>query len=1277
MIVNMNKNGQMKLLTAILAMAVIFAGAAVVLSSESTDAASSSEITYISGEIKAETSFGDDTIVVVDRDLKIINGADLIIGTGCTFTVSEGVTITIENGSMQVAPGATVTVNGDIVIKKDGELQNNAVDTSGLVLNGNMTVEKGGVITNMISSGFSGTGDSSITVGELTVEGNVSSDVASGTTIATPTVSVSDTVVKVFASDITYHMNGAGTYGYWVGVKITDSDKIVAGQTYTITIDGKSVREAADSTGALYVYTVAGKVLDISIKGGNLDTQSFTLDTTGVSIDGPAGQIVLGATSNVDFQSTKTTQSSVGGQIFTLMDGAVLNLDTVITNNVRVETLSGANIINSSVSITGKNTMTDLTFGTESKSAGTVAVADKANTKYNYSILTVSGDVGNGVTLTVNNATNISVEEYDAENKTGADVPVRGIVKVPAEQTLSVGEKATFETAAYSVLYIDGTINISGTAGEGTKANANIDGIAYVSGTVKIADITTKVNLEFNNGPSNDYASRTAYINIVGSGKITIVAYSPGTPSEWNKNSPAGVNGVTYETDDGTNDLYVITSLDDALVAETDEIIIWGYEAVTASRAGINTNMLESPYVISKDVTIEDVTVLFAYKTVVSEGVTLTIAETADVDYQVDAVIDVNGVMIDYTMYGFVPETQADTIVALAEVRSIDADETYYKYTSLKNALSTATNGDVIELFGDAKVTGSLTIPTGVTVKTSDRTLTINIDSELIVDGVLDLVLDAEDSPAAGTVILVNPADKFRQPGKLTVNNIVVGDETQITKNDSTEYIAGIYVTDATVGDYEGQDMILAPAVAAANSANINTPAIKAETSYNGDLTFDAGDESRTISIDAKFTVETITLKNYSVSIGKGVFTRTIASASGSVKVDSITAGSADGAEAVVIANVNDTEAATDVLYISGTPVAIDKDGETTTETKDNVTSIVVVSGNVFINDETELAVSNLKTFTIDGNATLTVDGSVKFTALTINGTVVVNGALTGSGASTIEVLGTLDVKVATIDDNTNGTVTAKDVYVGMTKKDTDKTLGAEAVFNGGNTNTINGVIYVCNGSTVSEEIVKDKPSTEFYIEDTLWMTAYNMGGNNAVVSKAPVENADFLGWADENGDPIYSSGTTYATSIAINTYSKVYADVDYEIYSVTIIGDNGVGTVAIDGVVLFKVSNQFVAENLVAGEHIITFELKNGYTGTIKATLNGAEITDGKFTLSGTTDADRNIEIYLSGTTQIEYDNAINTGDDGFDLTDYLLIILVVLIVVMAIMVALRLMRS
>ena len=194
----------------------------------------------------------------------------------------------------------------------------------------------------------------------------------------------------------------------------------------------------------------------------------------------------------------------------------------------------------------------------------------------------------------------------------------------------------------------------------------------------------------------------------------------------------------------------------------------------------------------------------------------------------------------------------------------------------------------------------------------------------------------------------------------------------------------------------------------------------------------------------------------------------------------------------------------------------------------------------------------------------------------------------------------------------------------------------------------------------------------EFFIEGDLWMTYY---GTTATVNGAPIVDAKFEGWsATEGGDVI--GGDTPATTFANSTYDALYAIVDYDVYSVLIRTDGGIASVAVDGVVLamYESSNQFIATNLTAGQHTVTYTLKAGFGG--EATLSSSNVTVSglTFTVSGDYE-NTDYLISLTGITATDYSQG--GSSDGMGLTEILLIILVVLIVIMAIMVALRLMRS
>ena len=224
---------------------------------------------------------------------------------------------------------------------------------------------------------------------------------------------------------------------------------------------------------------------------------------------------------------------------------------------------------------------------------------------------------------------------------------------------------------------------------------------------------------------------------------------------------------------------------------------------------------------------------------------------------------------------------------------------------------------------------------------------------------------------------------------------------------------------------------------------------------------------------------------------------------------------------------------------------------------------------------------------------------------------------------------------------------------------------------------------------------MKSKAYTQFFVNDELWFTVYANTSSDVNVKTPnviPTENALLEDWTgtDVNGDTKTYNGNA---DFSIGTVERFDANVNYDIYKVTVFADPGVTAVYIDGKLMtsgyFKnplggaddvtMAAGFQAY-VSAGEHEITYKLGNYFSGEATMTVNGEAVTGNTFTTSGTdVPEDTQVTIYLQGIepSAPETPSTGGSSDDGMGLTDYLLIILVVLIVVMAIIVALRLMRS
>ena len=235
--------------------------------------------------------------------------------------------------------------------------------------------------------------------------------------------------------------------------------------------------------------------------------------------------------------------------------------------------------------------------------------------------------------------------------------------------------------------------------------------------------------------------------------------------------------------------------------------------------------------------------------------------------------------------------------------------------------------------------------------------------------------------------------------------------------------------------------------------------------------------------------------------------------------------------------------------------------------------------------------------------------------------------------------------------------------------------------------------------------------STQYFVEDALWMTAYANAEANALPIKGaddtaaatikaavPVENAWFNGtWLEEDGTEIGAAG---ANNSNVGDVDAVYAKVVYDIYVINLKADqNAISSITIDGSVM---SYGMIAEKdpvtgeinyyygytavVDAGAHTIQYQLANGYSGqgVLEAVSDNITVSGLTFNAAGTPASASGIDmtLQLTGFEKTGYvpespDTGDSESDSGMTITDYLLIVLVVLIIVMAIIVAMRLMRS
>ena len=1030
-------------------------------------------------------------------------------------------------------------------------------------------------------------------------------------------------------------------------LKINDGSTVTVNGSLEVGRNGAIVNDNAvnpadteDKTG-FYVNGGITVVRNGEISGTNaIDTDSETVSS-----------IILGSSATLETQSSGKNHAVIENQAIIMAAGSSVTLNGDF-NNLAILAYSANSEFNGGAMITGvipegdniTTSYTKLKFSV-SVTDQTVYVADEKNPGESVqktvkaTILDVSGTTMEGTTLFIV-AGETANDCYQDE-----DMKISALGTVAISSSLNVVEGSQLTTVGN--LNVTGTLRVNGIAAFGgavtvatgatvtvapvADEDASVDeviiaGVVYVSGNLVITPAE---------GATVDVSS--AYLNIT-SGTATIADYNK---------TLAGFSGAFYIDDENGNAYFseFAAALAAAVEANAFDVYVGGYAAVEGVAP-------ETVYEITSDITVSGVDLYVENKVQINEGVTLTI-DGDSINSDNGGLFVVKGTLVDNADSGF--EDEASSVVPSsgvaidAEVRSTDEDETYYSYTTLANALSGMTSGTV-SLFGEVTVDQNLEIPAGVTVDTNGKDLVIGNNVELTINGVVELTTN-------GDITYAPVEGKDAKQGTVAVNNYIVG--TNLTTYSAM--IPGFYAAGA-IGETEG-DFIMSAAVAQDNAAELGNIAVYGPIT-TGDLSFaNAGETAKTITVYGTYTSGTITIDGYNVIFAAGAtYNGTIANAEGSVALANI--------NGITVSDATVEDA--DRLTVTGTPGKI-----TGTDGKD-LKSAIVFAGTVYVG---QMDLTYLGDMTAPAGATVNMAGIVtNVNNLTVEGTM---GVLSGADvtANVLNVTGTVTV-VAEADGNAAGVLKVESVYAGITKDDVDngKAVAAtSASIDGTVTIQNNGYAYVAPGATLSEGFTEGMNSAEFSVEGAVWFTVYS-NSEAVAVTKAPINDGYFLGWATEqDGDVVHDAESEVAwTAIPLRADGVTYYSVgDYDIYTVTVVADDGVGAIYIGGVVLQKTGNTFVTMfPMTAGVKEISVVAKSGFNAD-NVEITGTGVSGNNLTLSGTTNTD--IVLYVTGTEAVTGQGTVVTvsGDDGMGLTDYLLIILVVLVVVMAILVATRLMRS
>ena len=1045
--------------------------------------------------------------------------------------------------------------------------------------------------------------------------------------------------------------------------KVTDANINIDGAMYTLTIN--------DDINSSNIYgqtqtVVIGSTLDI-VSGTTVIINGQFVVNEGVTLTIQSGATliingtssVLDVNGNIIIEDDGTLQVSNSKSVD--IAGSVQVYGTLDIDNGTVTVQENGNI---TVAVEGTIDVADAS-AVEIKTGATLDILGA----FTIGKITNAGSI-NMTGAVINGNSNITLANGGAVNVSSYTVGTTGALKITDGQntitftanTLKTGfSGAVITTASEKVNNVDTfTMSVSGSIGivnntdkEEVTASVDISGTKVaVTGDLTVGErVTVKNNAKLVvsgtvTATAGTFDNTSGTIDVTG----TITTKANGT------NTIGGiVNGAYYNTEavGTTPATTVYTTFEDAVQSGATRVFVGvGAATVTASEG------------VTVPATVTSLTI--------NSGAVLNIgaADNRDITVTIADGCNVTGTIEVYATLTF--ENNRNVRGTVNSDVVID-DEPARTYTNLYTAL--ASGAETVTVARNVTLTSNIEIPQGVTLVVPAGTgITFNAGVTMTVNGAVQTAVDLT-GPANGFDEKSASNTEDKKTARIVVNGkfmtSVTGKTAEAMYNQYK--IAGAYYN---ISDSTGAFLVIEPvANAAANAASAtNGIDIRGENAVNGVAFNGTKDKTLAVAINGKVSGD-ISL-NYATLDINAQYDGTVSTATGAVELVNVT-----GVDiASVYKDVNGT--AVESMTVSGQPAKANAEGAAPAMTVASGEVTVPAAGLTIDSQTANKVTTNVVALAVAEGATMAVNGQLSAYDITVYGEIV---SVNGGNVKLTEafVFGTLTVaKDDTAAKITAGTASIGTLYVGLDKKYDNITAAA---VNG----TVSGVelMVVASQATVAQEFIDTfAESTAFNVEGSVWFTAYATSNTKIVtVDSVKVQDALFIGWAEKaDGEPIEATGSTdekpvYEFDFSVGQYETLYAIIDYEIYTVTITADGGIGTVAIDGKVLVKTGNQFIISGLKAGTHTIDYIVNAGFEGTPTISVNGTAITGNSFTLSGTSDADRNVSISIYGTQPSTSTGGSTTsgGDDGLGLTDILLIILVVLIVIMAVIVALRLMRS
>ena len=1228
--------------------------------------AGSNGLTFSLGSLVISGTIADGQTVTItsNGDVKIGN---LTIEAGET---ASGITVAAGTGSDN-----TVTVVGKLTVPKNSTL---IITGSNFVVDSKATLAVGGTVRGDITNNG--------TIAIIDVGADVSGANVSGTgTVDTSAVASEGTISGSFDTTTTFTKNQV--------ITVTGNVTLVKGTTFTFEgtlIIPEGMKFVVEDGAQLIVSGIAGKIENNGTIIIESKFQSSITPSSGAAVVRDGGFVIMGGsevtnngTITLDYTPTDTPNTYYSMNIaskFTNNGNVVVGEDSELV----ISATNAVNGVDGTFSIAGAFSIDALA------NAGLVTIDGEVTKVSNISLTSVDAKVdivsiAGTFLLSVNNTgfnsdeklniVNDEVQKVNVLAGTGEDdsrskQAIEGIsITLQTEKTedyTQSGEKPLYQQFVVSgkitTSFVDTTIDSEklGTSYVSAYGRAVVSEAASVGEKIEFTvknDSNLIIRGTFDVVKGGDFKISAAS-GVTGSiagevdvtGKLTLIA------ADLDKSEKGRINAASYTV---------------ASTAETDKKYVYTAFATAVADGAKLINILGV-----NDVDV-DVTVPANVSVVFSNTGEMAIGDDAKVSFEAGSILKNAGVGIDVDGVLYIADVKgtlksgADKIISDVTING-EKDRTY---CGLAYALGNAKEGDIVklsnDLTGENAISKNLVIPAGVTLDTNGydvevkKNVTVTVDGTLFIDNENDksvvTIETGTSAPNKDAMIVVNGVVKSDNESILDMNLKITGAYYVIeTNTDDTYYVEPV---ENAVGKIADAGAIITIDGISFNMIVMNYDENAALKVSDITVTGKTVDEPAMIAfMEGNVEIKSITLDNAAARFANIDVNAVITNSVGTVTVNGISS-------AFTVRSTNNDDVKT--LVIAG---GFEKFANT-----DDRTYAFTVAG------VASLSKCNIEKIVVDGTLNVLADSASDKAVI---GTLVVNGTFnvpsdTYTSVTDAEIYGTFSVAELTTEQNA-GTANVGEMYVGISMKDTKKTTSGAAGTVTGPVDVTKYVV-VAPGSTVPEAIT-EKNSTQFYVEDSLYITVYTVDGNAKIGEfKTKVENADFKYWA---------KGTTDASSKKVGEtgYEKVTAKIVYEVYRVVILADVGVNDVSIDrNLMLANGANSYYA-TVAAGKHTITYNLANGYSGTAKLAINGSVFDGATCTLDGMSfdisgkftnynvDSDYAepvVTLQLTGIEKTGYVPDSPDTDNGMTITDYLLIVLVVLIIVMAIIVAMRMMRS